>query len=547
MVMALDHNILISTSEYDMFLKVFRGCLSARNSKTFTESYAENHSQLGRIGGSEGYGVNRQFNNSNGNINVIAATPTRTKNPGPFGNNPFSSTQLAPINVTPIRLAVSFNAAGPPARFGAGAAAAAIGQHYSKSPLANITSIDSVSSLYSLPKVGSPVSSLTTVATQDTSGAGISSGSNNSITGVANNGGNIFSSGKRFLEPESAADQHPFHKKAFRGGSLRNTISCVQDKLLDYFEIIAAFFASLLAGFAKAKEFRIKNRRFIVLRPLGEGGFSYVYLVKEKTPGIHPTNAEMYALKKIRVQLPEQEQRLRAEISAHCAVNSPHVLKLLDSVILRGQDVCARAHGQSAMELPVLAEGLLLLPYFGGGTVQDLIDSIAPGDSLSLSYPNSKKNPPLAFRDLKPANILLSLPPNEKAILMDLGSVTPARVRLTTRREAVALQELCAETVTAPFRAPELFDPNSDAVIDERSDVWAFGCTLWAMAYQHPPFDGSMTAAVGGQLIFPPQGAYGPQFRLLLTDILVTDPRQRLQMGQVLIRIENLLGSLSST
>ncbi|KAJ3007618.1 UNVERIFIED_CONTAM: hypothetical protein HDU68_003419, partial [Siphonaria sp. JEL0065] len=100
--------------------------------------------------------------------------------------------------------------------FGVGAAAA-IGQHYSKSPLANITSIDSVSSLYSFPKVGSPVTSLTTVATQDTSGAGISSGGSNSNTGVANNGGNFFSSGKRFLEPESAAEQLPFHIKAFRG------------------------------------------------------------------------------------------------------------------------------------------------------------------------------------------------------------------------------------------------------------------------------------------------------------------------------------------
>ncbi|KAI9344104.1 kinase-like domain-containing protein [Obelidium mucronatum] len=274
----------------------------------------------------------------------------------------------------------------------------------------------------------------------------------------------------------------------------------------------------------------------------------------------------MYALKRIRVQLPEHEQRLRSEISAHGAVNSPFVLKLSDSVILRGNDVLrSRGAGggaqQNAMELPVLAEGLLLLPYYGGGTAQDLIDSIPPGDCLPLSkileigadvarglLAFHKKNPPLAFRDLKPANILLNSSPTASphAILMDLGSVAPARVRLTTRREAVALQELCAETVTAPFRAPELFDPNSDAVIDERSDVWAFGCTLWALAYQHPPFDGSMTAAVGGQLIFPPRDAYGPQFRSLLTDILVTDARQRVFMDQILIRIENLASSLGS-
>jgi serine/threonine kinase 16 len=70
---------------------------------------------------------------------------------------------------------------------------------------------------------------------------------------------------------------------------------------------------------------------------------------------------------------------------------------------------------------------------------------------------------------------------------MDLGSVSPARVRITSRREAMALQELCAETVTAPFRAPELFEPRSDMIVDEKTDVWAFGCTVYAMAYRTSP------------------------------------------------------------
>jgi serine/threonine kinase 16 len=70
---------------------------------------------------------------------------------------------------------------------------------------------------------------------------------------------------------------------------------------------------------------------------------------------------------------------------------------------------------------------------------------------------------------------------------MDLGSVAPARLSITSRKEAVALQELCAETVTAPFRAPELFDLPSDALIDERTDIWALGCTIFAMAYRNSP------------------------------------------------------------
>ena len=81
--------------------------------------------------------------------------------------------------------------------------------------------------------------------------------------------------------------------------------------------------------------------------------------------------------------------------------------------------------------------------------------------------------PPLAFRDLKPANVLMTAD-HEQAVLIDLGSVTSARMKLNSRKEALALQELCAETCTAPFRAPELFEPPSQGSVDEKTDVWYF-------------------------------------------------------------------------
>ena len=88
-----------------------------------------------------------------------------------------------------------------------------------------------------------------------------------------------------------------------------------------------------------------------------------------------------------------------------------------------------------------------------------------------------------------------------RAILMDLGSVALAHVNISSRKEAMALQELCAETVTASFRAPELFDPSSNSKITEATDIWfviyylmndfilvrALGCTIYAMAYGKSP------------------------------------------------------------
>jgi serine/threonine kinase 16 len=76
---------------------------------------------------------------------------------------------------------------------------------------------------------------------------------------------------------------------------------------------------------------------------------------------------------------------------------------------------------------------------------------------------------------------------------MDLGSVAHDKVYINNRKEALALQEICAETCTAPFRAPELFEPNTGSLITENVDVWSLGCTVYALAYGESPFDGSAT------------------------------------------------------
>lgn len=77
---------------------------------------------------------------------------------------------------------------------------------------------------------------------------------------------------------------------------------------------------------------------------------------------------------------------------------------------------------------------------------------------------------PLAHRDLKTANILLTQDGN--CILMDLGSVCPARIKVCGSQEAHALQDLASERCSMPFRAPELFNVESYCMIDERTDIW---------------------------------------------------------------------------
>lgn len=299
--------------------------------------------------------------------------------------------------------------------------------------------------------------------------------------------------------------------------------------ILDLFSYIWVYLSSF-----KTREIKLNQRNLIVEAPLGEGGFSFIYLVRDRVSG------QKFALKQISIQLEEHSIMLQQEIAAHKLVqNNKNVISLIDSKIIQ--------NGGKAVE------GLLLLPLFKNGSCQDLIDkqgsqqislqticSIGIDICKGLRAFHSLKNP-MAFRDLKPANLLLD--DNKRAVLIDLGSVSAARVKISNRKESIALQEWCAQTCTAPFRAPELFDPPSNCLITEATDIWALGCTLYALAYGSSPFDGSMTAAISGNVTFPSNEKYGLAFQNLLKRILQTDPSLRLNLDQ----IEDAVQKLSST
>ncbi|KAI8804915.1 kinase-like domain-containing protein [Cladochytrium replicatum] len=310
------------------------------------------------------------------------------------------------------------------------------------------------------------------------------------------------------------------------------------------FKWLASFIAAmvdslmrLMGRMAPQPDLSINDKRYQVLQPLGEGGFSFVYLVRR--------DGRLFALKRVRLQLPEQEERFASEVAAMKRIASPYVMAFEDSAVLKGRD------GN-----PI--EGLIVMPYYSGGTVQDLIEKTPAAEFIPMSkilqltvdickglLAFHTQNPPLAFRDLKPANVIVA--DDGRAILMDLGSVAPARITVTSRREAVAIQDTAAETVTAPFRSPELFEPGSNSVIDERTDVWALGCTVYAMAYRSSPFDGTMTAAVSGKVLFPPKpGPYTAAFRSFVQSMLAVDLRARPTVDTVMKKAEALLAGGTS-
>ena len=279
------------------------------------------------------------------------------------------------------------------------------------------------------------------------------------------------------------------------------------------------------------EEVTVERTRFAVQRPLGEGGFSYVYLVRE----VPDARGQDFALKRVLLQDGEDEDEdededdgrsgparfgnsaVEREIAVMRALDHPNVLPLLRAEVEPCHPRDASNGASNAVSSRRRAH--MVFPAFSEGTMLDRCvakpprDAFAPAQLLSVArqvclalvYLHEHETlGPLAHRDVKPGNVLLESSMEQvgglRAVLMDFGSCRPARISVNDRAGALRVQERAARECTAPFRAPELFDTPSRCDIDERVDVWSLGCLLFAGdAGGRSPFEDAM-GQTGGSL-----------------------------------------------
>ncbi|KYN35798.1 Serine/threonine-protein kinase 16 [Trachymyrmex septentrionalis] len=231
----------------------------------------------------------------------------------------------------------------------------------------------------------------------------------------------------------------------------------------------------------------INSRKYKVCEHLGDGhGFSTVLLVEDIV------THKKYAIKKIICHGPEDQQLATKEVEYYKLIKHPNVIECLDS----------SCKGTADPIVNTTSEILIVLPYYHKGTLANDLerrakncDYMNPIDILSIFLQicegvkafHETKPEPLAHRDLKTANIVLNdvgVP-----IIMDLGSVATARVKVCSTQAARTLQDLATERCSMPYRAPELFNVESYCMVDERTDIWSLGCILYALCYFKSPFD----------------------------------------------------------
>ncbi|KAK3383819.1 kinase-like domain-containing protein [Lasiosphaeria ovina] len=126
-----------------------------------------------------------------------------------------------------------------------------------------------------------------------------------------------------------------------------------------FFDILASTFGNCLSCFPGSPTLKINSRSFKILRLLGEGGFSYVYLVQDTS------TLELFALKKIRCPFgAESVAQAMKEVEAYKLFSrSPSIIHSVDYSI-----ASERSDPQSKTVY-------VLLPYYRRGNLQDLINA----------------------------------------------------------------------------------------------------------------------------------------------------------------------------
>ena len=289
----------------------------------------------------------------------------------------------------------------------------------------------------------------------------------------------------------------------------------------------------------------IGGRQLRVVRQLAEGGFSFVFLVEG--------GGEKFALKKVLSQVPEQAEAARWEIEVHTTISHPNCMPLVDHTVVPAKNGAE----EFQLLMPLYPNGTLLersVALMERGermperTALTIFQAILHGVAAFHEH-----DPPWAHRDIKPANVLLG--DDDTPILMDFGSVKAARISIKSRTEALLLQEDAAQNCSMPYRAPELFDVPSDATIDERTDVFSLGATLYAMGFYYSPFECTFKGneqivvecshlrVIGGAQ-FPTDRFYSPAFIDLIQSMLTIDPAKRPPVHQVLAKVQHALAAL---
>lgn len=214
--------------------------------------------------------------------------------------------------------------------------------------------------------------------------------------------------------------------------------------------------------------------RYAIIKTLGQGAMGSVYLA-------HDTKHDrQVALKTMLPNLANNEiavKRFLQEAQAMQLLHNPNIIKIYE-------------FGQSGKNI------YLSMQYVEGAPLSDLIlkkmsmlkiAEIVAKTARALDYAHSKK---IIHRDIKPSNIMIE---KDNPILMDFGLAKEVQGNARLTKTGAMLG-------TPSYMAPEQVKAQRKE-IDNQTDIWALGVTMYEMLTTRLPFPGNQHFAVMRKIV----------------------------------------------
>uniref|UniRef100_A0A7R9WXH3 non-specific serine/threonine protein kinase n=1 Tax=Craspedostauros australis TaxID=1486917 RepID=A0A7R9WXH3_9STRA len=201
---------------------------------------------------------------------------------------------------------------------------------------------------------------------------------------------------------------------------------------------------------------------------------------------------------------------------------------------------------------------VLLMEYCDGGSVQDACDLLmytgkrfdrhtllAMFGSIcnAVAFLHAQEIR-IVHRSIHPTNFVM-----KKGIikLCDFDSICSGRVELVTKAERDKARDVIDKTTVPNYRAPEMINLTMTKKLTTATDVWALGCSLYAMAFFKDRFKRDLDPDVLNQRILnakfkiPMDHEYGDDFDDLLRRMLEVDPKYRADTTEIILCLSAML------
>ena len=222
---------------------------------------------------------------------------------------------------------------------------------------------------------------------------------------------------------------------------------------------------------------------YTVLRSIGEGGFSTVYLAQQDPP-----LARRGALKIIKPGMDTRQviARFELERAALALMEHPNIAAVYDA----GSTDAGRPY--FVMEL---VEGRSITDFCRAFEL-DLKTRLGLFMAVCSAVQHAHERG-VIHRDLKPANVLVALKDgNPVPKVIDFG-IAKALAPQTARDVLAAVTMYPQFLGTPQYMAPEQAEATADSHVDSRSDVYSLGTMLYELLADVPPFDPQAISAAG--------------------------------------------------